>query len=36
MMDTITTRILENGNLEITIPIALRRIADASKAKRIV
>ena len=35
-MDTITTRILENGNLEITIPIVLRRIADASVAKRIV
>ena len=25
-MDTITTRILENGNLEITIPIALRSL----------
>ena len=26
MMDTITTRILENGNLETTIPIALRSL----------
>ena len=25
-MDTVTTRILENGNLEITIPIALRSL----------
>lgn len=35
-MDTVTTRILENGNLEVTIPIALHSIADASVAKRIV
>ncbi len=35
-MDPVTTRILENGNLEITMPIALRSIADASVAKRIV
>ena len=25
-MDTVTTRILENGNLEITIPIAVRSL----------
>ena len=30
-MDTVTTRILENGNLEITIPIALRSLCGRKR-----